>query len=159
MLFRSLFNTPTRLFLLDGNGNDAGRFPIRLPAVATNGCTMANTPTNYNIYVACSNHYIYAYEAGGKPVSDWNYMRTENNVTKPVQVFQGKQNTYIVVNEDSGIVVVTDKKGNQLSSFKGKFYQSYNSESFVFQSDSSGSLKWITTDTSGSTIFYAADGT
>ena len=154
-----LFNTPTKLFLLYGDGNNAGHYPIRLPATATNGCSMIQTSYGYNFYVACSNHYIYAYEAGGKPVADWNYMRTDNFVTRPIQVFATVKNTYLVVNEDSGTVVVTDKKGKQQISFAGKFSQAENGECFIYENDSTGIVKWITTDTAGSVILFSTDGT
>lgn len=153
-----LFNTTSKLFLLDGDGNNAGHYPIRLPAAATNGCSLTATSYGYNFYVACSNHYIYAYEAGGKPVADWNYMHTENNVTRPIQVFSTTQNTYLVINEDSGTVTVTDKKGRQQISMAGKFIQSFNGECFIYQNDSTGNLKWITTDTTGSLIVFSTDG-
>ncbi|MCX6276360.1 MAG: DUF3352 domain-containing protein, partial [Bacteroidetes bacterium] len=154
-----LFNTPSRLFLLNDDGNNAGNYPIRLPATATNGCSMNATSYGYNFYVACSNHYIYAYEAGGKPVADWNYLRTEKNVSRPIQVFTTPENTYLVINEDSGIVLVTDKKGSQQISFAGKFTQALYGQSFSYQNDSAGNIKWITTDTTGSLILFSNDGT
>ena len=153
-----LFNTSSKLFLLDSDGNNAGHYPIRLPAKATNGCSMIATSYGYNFYIACSNHYIYAYEAGGKPVADWNYLRTDKNVSKPIQVFTTAKNTYLVINEDSGTVVVTDKKGRQQISMEGKFIQSLKGECFIYQNDSTGNVKWITTDTTGSLILFSTDG-
>ncbi len=154
-----LFNTSSKLFLLDTDGNNAGHYPIRLPATATNGCSVIATPTSYNFYVACSNHYVYAYEAGGKPVVDWNYLRTVNFVSKPVQTFTINRNSYLVINQDSGTVIITDRKGNLINSFEGKFIQSENAMSFLFDSDSTGKIKWVTTDTSGNTILFSSDGT
>ena len=153
-----LFNTTSKLFLLDADGNNAGHYPIRLPAAATNGCSLISTSYGYNFYVACSNHYIYAYEAGGKPIADWNYMRTDNNVTSPIQIFSTANNTYLVINEDSGTVIVTDKKGKQQISFAAKFIQSLKGECFIYQNDSTGLVKWITTDTTGNLILFSTDG-
>ncbi|MEO8086190.1 MAG: DUF3352 domain-containing protein [Bacteroidota bacterium] len=154
-----LFNTSSKLYLLDNNGENTGHYPIRLPSPATNGCTAVTTPYSFNVYVACSNHYIYAYEAGGKPVVDWNYLHTVHTVSKPIQAFQTRQNTYLVVNEDSGKVMITDRKGNQKTSFEDKFIQSMNGKCFLFESDSSGNPEWMTTDTAGRIILFTPGGT
>jgi|GEM_PF-2901841 len=153
-----LFNTASQLLLLDAEGNNTGNYPIRLPAPATNGCSVISTSYGYNIYVACSNHYIYAYEAGGKPVLDWNYVRTAQTVTKPVQAFSVRQNYYLVIDEDSGTVLVTDRKGNLKVSFADKFRQSVNGKSFLSKADSTGDITWITSDTTGRIISFKLSG-
>ncbi len=153
-----LFNTEKQLFLFDLEGNNTGNYPIRLPASATNGCCLLPSSSGFNMYVACSNHFIYAYEAGGKPVIDWNYIHTESLVNKPIQSFSILQNSYLIVSEDNGTVSVTDKKGNQKISFKDKFYQSVNGRSFVSEADSSGNVKWITTDSTGAVILFSLAG-
>jgi len=153
-----LFNTSSKLIALDGEGNSAGHYPIRLPAPATNGCTIASTTSSFVIYVACGNHYLYAYEAGGKPVSDWAYLRTGNFVRKPIQTFSNAKGTYLLINADSGEVIITDRKGIQKISYAGKFSQSENGENFVYDSDSSGNVTWMTTDTVGNIILFTLEG-
>ena len=154
-----LFNTSSKLIALDGEGNSAGHYPIRLPAPATNGCTISSTATSFTIYVACSNHYLYAYEGGGKPVSDWAYLRTGNFVRKPIQTFSNAKGSYLVISADSGEVIIADKKGVQKISFAGKFNQSVNGKNFVYESDSSGNVTWMTTDTLGDIILFTPEGT
>jgi hypothetical protein len=153
-----LFNTSTKLTLLDGDGNPAGNYPIRLPAPATNGCTLSATASSFIIYVACSNHYLYAYEAGGKPVSDWVYLKTENFVTKPIQSFAGPKGTVLLISADSGEVIISDRKGSEKISFGGKFIQSKNGKSYLYESDSTGNMTWMTTDTLGNIILFTLQG-
>jgi hypothetical protein len=153
-----LFNTSSRLILLDGDGNSAGHYPIRLPAPATNGCSISQTPTSFTIYVACSNYYLYAYEAGGKPVVDWSYLHTKNLVRKPIQTFTSEKGTNLIISADSGEVIITDRKGSQKISFAGKFSQSKHGKSFIYESDSTGNVTWLTTDTLGNIILFTLEG-
>lgn len=153
-----LFNTAGKLFLLDIDGSNAGHYPIRLPASATNGCAVTATPSGIHIYLACTNHYIYAYEAGGKPVTDWNYLRTEQTVSKPVQLFEERQKSFLVIHEDSGIVVVAEPDGNNQVSFRNRFTESSSGKCYAVQTDSSAGMEWITTDISGRLILFSSDG-
>lgn len=154
-----LFNTPSRLVLLDADGNNTGNYPIRLPATATNGCSVISTTSGYITYVACSNHYMYAYDAGGKPVPDWNYLKTATTISKPVQAFTVMQNTWLVISGDSGMVMLTDRKGNQKTSFASQFVQSSAAGSYLWKSDSTGTAEFMTTDTSGRIILFTPGGT
>jgi hypothetical protein len=68
-----IFNTTNKLYMIDTKGDSISNFPIRLPAPATNGCLLKDFEgfKRYEIYVACQNGSIYAYEISGKPLPQW----------------------------------------------------------------------------------------
>ncbi len=68
-----VFNTTNKLYLIDTKGDSISNFPIRLPAPATNGCLLKDFDgfKRFEIYVACQNGSIYAYEISGKPLPQW----------------------------------------------------------------------------------------
>jgi hypothetical protein len=153
-----IFNTDRRLYLINLNGENIGNFPIRLPASASNGCSVTSTATGYNIYVACANHTVYAYDANGKPVVDWRYIHTDDIVVKPIEPFTVGADTYLIISESNGTVSLTDRTGSSVASFKGRFVQSMNGSCELLKIDSAGKIKWITSDTTASMIEFSVTG-
>jgi hypothetical protein len=148
-----LFNTETQLFLIDLNGESVGNYPIRLPANASNACTV----TNRNIYIACSNHIVYAYQLNGKPLGDWNYFKTNSLVTQPIQSFNVDNVNYLAISEEHDAVTFTDSKGNQKISYRDKFVMADNSNIFFSGKDSLTGYHFISTDTASSIINLLPD--
>jgi len=153
-----IFSTDRKLYLVNLNGENIGNFPIRLPAAASNGCSVTSTATSYNIYIACTNHTVYAYDANGKPAPDWQYIHTDDLVVKPIQPFTVNNNIYLVISESNGTVNLAERTGRSVASFKDRFVQSLNGRCEVLINDSTEKIKWITTDTTGSVIEFSSTG-
>jgi hypothetical protein len=153
-----LFNTDSLLHLIDINGEDVGNYPIRLPAKASNACSV--TDFGKNIFIACTNQIVYAYQINGKPVSDWSYYHSSSLVSKPIQSFTVENTKYLTVNEDGDGVTFLDTKGNPKVSFKDKFAQAANSSSHYTGKDSTTGNSFVTSDTSGrvAKLFFDGDG-
>jgi hypothetical protein len=153
-----LFNTDSLLYLIDINGESVGNYPIRLPAKVSNACSV--TDFGKNIFVACTNQIVYAYQLNGKPVSDWSYYNTNSLVTKTVQSFTFDNRKYLALNENADGVTFIDTRGNPKVSFKDKFIQAANSMSFYTGKDSTTGNAFVTTDTLGRLVklFFDGDG-
>lgn len=106
-----LFNTASRLYLLDFSGSDAGRFPIRLPAPTTQACLYHQTESQAEgrIITACTNGNLYAYEINGKPVTNWQPDRNYPDINRKVEVLKYYKDLYYTVSTPSGIFVITEQ--------------------------------------------------
>ncbi len=155
-----LFNTASQLYLLDLTGNEYGNFPIRLPATATNGCSVFDfdQSKNYKVFVACSNRMIYTYEVSGKPMSGWLFSQPVSNVTKPLQNFNSQSKDYLVIFNNSGTVFVLDKKGSTRVALKQTLVAEHSTFALI-SGDSLDEDHLVTTDTSGKIISIYFNGT
>jgi hypothetical protein len=140
-----LFNTDSLLHLIDVNGNDVGNYPIRLPAKASNACSASDK----NIFIACINQMVYAYQLNGKPLSDWSYYHTNTLVKRRIQQFTIDNSKYLAINEEGDAVTFLDMKGNVKASFKDKFVQANNSGVYYIGMDSTEGNYFVDSDTSG----------
>ena len=108
-----LFNTATRLYLLDRNGNHVARYPISLPAQATNGLAVFDylNDKNYRIFVALADNHIYLYDKTGNRNPGWDAPKSEGIVTLPLQHFVSQGRDYLVYS-DQFRNYITDRRGN-----------------------------------------------
>lgn len=107
-----IFNTPTKLYIIDSKGDSVGKFPIRLPTKATNGCLVKDFDGNnhFQIYVACENGIVYAYESTGKPVDDWIFKQSVFGISKSFSTVRYENNTFLIAQSKNGIILI-DRKG------------------------------------------------
>ncbi len=103
-----VFNTATKLFIIDSKGEAVGNFPIRLPAKASNGCLVEDIDGNnhFKIYVACENGMIYNYEQTGKPVLQWTFKNNLRNIVKPFQFIDLADKKYILAELGSSVALI-----------------------------------------------------
>jgi hypothetical protein len=108
-----LFNTSSFLYLLSLSGEDVGNFPIKLPAPASNGCTVADVDSNHNyrIFVACTNGMIYSYEISGKPSPEWMFNHFIQGITSSFQAMRISDEFYILFIDENGILQLCDRRG------------------------------------------------
>ena len=108
-----LFNTREQIYLLDRNGNDVGRYPIRLPSPATNGISVFDYENNkdYRIFVACEDKSVVVRSREGNIISGWTFPGTEHNVYHKIQHFRTGGRDYIVF-ADRHRVYILDRRGN-----------------------------------------------
>ncbi len=108
-----LFNTREQIFLLDRNGNDVGRYPIRLPSPATNGIALFDydNDRNYRIFLACEDRSVEVRTIEGNIVPGWNFSGTEHQVNHDIRFFRVGGRDHIVF-ADRHRVYITDRRGN-----------------------------------------------
>lgn len=96
-----LFNTADRIYLLDRNGNHVARYPLALPAKATNGLAVFDYENNkdYRIFLALADKRIYLFDKTGNRNPGWSLPQTEGVVSTPVQYFHNQGRDYIVFSD------------------------------------------------------------
>jgi hypothetical protein len=108
-----IFNTAERIYLIDRNGNDVGRYPVRLPSPATTGISVFDYDNNrdYRIFVAAEDRSVVVRSGEGNVVTGWNFRETEHNVYHEIQHIRSDGRDYIVFG-DRHRVYILDRRGN-----------------------------------------------
>lgn len=153
-----LFNTSSQLFMIDQEGNTVAKFPIRLPATATNGCSIVYNSSlrSQQILVACSNGQVYAYDLSGKPVSSWLFEPFLNGVTNDIKpVLMGKQTVYLVTST-AGKILLADARGRTREVASGLSETQINSLE-ILPADSGSNTQFMVYDSSG-VYLYTLEG-
>lgn len=150
-----LFNTKSKLYLLDRNGNNVARFPITFRSPATNPVSVFDYDNNrnYRYFVACEDKKVAAYDYDGKIISGWEFGQTDYIVTTPVQHFRVANKDYIVFKDQSRIYI-QDRRGQTRISTSAKFENS-NNQLFL---NLNGTPKIVATDKNGKVYYIYFDG-
>ena len=108
-----LFNTKNKIYLLDRNGNNVEKYPVKLEREATNGVTpldYTNT-RNYRLLIGCSNNMVYNYTIHGDLVDGWKYESAESFANQEIWHFALGGKDYILVPLQNGQVKVLERSG------------------------------------------------
>ena len=111
-----VFNTLSKIYMLDSLGDNVGNYPIQLPDSATTGIGVfqLNYNTSAQLFVCCRNMAVYGYELSGIPLINYQTVTLSSSVKTPpwLSVYGAKR--YITVVDVSGvcyfITPVGDKK-------------------------------------------------
>jgi signal peptidase I len=111
--FQLLFNTKSKIYLLDRNGKNVSAFPIQLKARATNAVTPLDYEgsRNYRLLIGCDNNMVYNYTTEGKLVNGWEYSSTDSPATSNIWHFQQSGKDYIVIPLQNGSIKVIQRNG------------------------------------------------
>ena len=150
-----LFNTKSKLYLLDRNGNNVAQFPIAFRSPASNGVNVFDYDNNrkYRFFVACENKKVYAYDSEGKIITGWNFNQTDFEVNTPVQHFRVANKDYIVF-KDKSRVYIQDRRGETRVKLETQFEHSKN----PLVLNETNSAKIVDTDVNGKVYYIGFDG-
>ncbi len=111
--FQMLFNTATKIHLLDINGNEVTGFPIKLPSQATNEVAVFDYENNgnYRFLINTIDKQLLNYSKEGKQVEGWIINTTAQIVLNPAERFVIEGLDYIAVNDIGGNVYLYNRKG------------------------------------------------
>lgn len=117
-----LFNTKSRLFILDREGKRVANYPIRLPASATGSLSLINRPghTDPGILIPCSNGTVYHYRLNGIPDPDWNSDRPAGNFSLPLQAATTSAANTLIALSDDGKFKQFDLRGKATTIIGGR---------------------------------------
>lgn len=120
------FSTESKLYLINLEGENIARFPIRLPANAENPAVMMDLDgrNNYNVYVACENGQIYSYELSGKPAPDWQLDKALFGIHDGFELIKNKTGRFLLIKSSTGYYLA-DKRGKTKPLIAGKPPESY----------------------------------
>jgi len=153
-----LFNTGDAIQLIDRDGNYIENYPISFRAKATNGISIFDYENNsdWRFFVACDDHKVYAYDKKGKVVMGWTPVKSEHDVTNPIQYFRIAKKDYLVY-FDKEKTYILDRKGKQRVTIKEEFTHSQNGFTLEPSSGKTPS-RLVTTDQEGTVYFLGFDG-
>lgn len=122
-----LFNTKSKLYLVDRDGNSVAHFPVDFRSPATNGVGVFDYDNNrkYRYFVACENKKVYAYNNEGKIITGWKFGKTDHTVSNPIQHFRVNNKDYIVFKDHSRIYI-QNRKGEMRVKTTAKLENSKN---------------------------------
>lgn len=109
-----LFSTPSRIYLIDRNGRDAGCFPLTLDARCEQGITVYDYDGSkeYRIFVPCTDRKVYLYGLDGKRVKGWMPRKADKPILTRVQHFRLAGKDYLVF-ADRYRLYVLDRRGQE----------------------------------------------
>ena len=143
-----LFNTKSKIYLVDRYGNNVSGYPITLRTNATNPVAVIDYDNNrdYRFFIAGEDRTIQVYNRQGNLVTGWDFDKTERTVTQPVQHFRYASKDYIVLS-DANRLYILDRRGRERIKVQEHFRKADNST--ISLNASSGSAHFVTTDTLG----------
>ena len=107
-----LFNTKSKIYVIDRLGNFVNPFPINLKSPATGSVALFDYDNNrqYRMMIACEDRKIYVYDRTGKPVEGWSFKQSEHPVQTDIYHFRTGNKDYIVF-ADKYRVYILDRQG------------------------------------------------
>ena len=139
--------------MIDRNGNNVEKFPVKLPQHASNGITPLDYDKNrnYRLLIGCTDNRVYNYTTSGDLVNGWEYEATESPADKNIWHFAIKNKDYIVIPLKNGTIKVVERSGKDRIKLTNQLPQTSNSVSLTLN----GELKSVhltTVDTAGNVI-------
>lgn len=154
-----LFNTKSKLYIIDRNGNFIDRFPVNLPSKATAPLAVFDyeNSRDYRIFIPSEDRKIRVFSIDGSVITGWDFDKTETFVRKEIQHFRIEDKDFIVFN-DSLRIYILDRKGLQRVKLKKQFAVSPNNSFYVENTTKIKKARLVTTDTTGSIMYIDFEG-
>ena len=149
-----LFNTASRLYLIDQEGNNVPKFPIKLPAEASNGCNVVQNGNlkTQQILIACTNGQVYAYDLSGKPVSSWLFEPFLNGIVDVIKPVVMRNQIFYLVTSTVGKIILADARGRTREIADGLSPEQIRSLE-ILPADSGTNAQFMVYDSSGVSLY------
>lgn len=147
--FQYLFNTASKMYLLDVLGKDVEGFPVSLPVAASNALVALDYDgrKDYRILIAGQDGLIRNFDIKGKEVDGWEKPELKARVSVPIQYLAMYGKDYIIIADEDGEVIMTDRRGDIRVRIRRSFQNAPQSPFFMQRMD--GETRIITTDNRG----------
>jgi hypothetical protein len=111
--YQMLFNTASKIHLLDINGNEVTGFPIKLPTQATNEVAVFDYENNgnYRFLINTIDKKLLNFNKEGQQVQGWVVNTTEQIVLNKVERFVLSGMDYLALHDIGGKVYLLNRKG------------------------------------------------
>ena len=158
--FQYLFNTASKIHLIDRNGNYVERYPVILPAKATCGLGLFDydKSRDYRIIIADEDKNVKLYNGEGNVLEGWEFEKTDTYVKTKPQHYRIDDKDYIIF-ADSLKTYILDRKGNSRVNVNAFFAKAQNSRFYLNLKTETHNDRLITTDITGQIKFIYFDGT
>ncbi len=120
--YQLLFSSENYLHLIDRNGNYVQGYPVKLPAAASSGLSVLDydNDKDYRLFIACKNNMIYNYSIFGVKVDKFATVKTDAEVTLPVQYAKVGLSDYLITADKEGKIYTFSRKGEARIGLKNK---------------------------------------
>ena len=107
-----LFNTKSKLFLIDRKGRDVGPYPITLKQNTSLSLSLFDYEKNrnYRILLSCDKRH-YMYDKNGKIINGWKLKQTKSKALYPAEHFVVGGRDYILLAEENGKLNILNRRG------------------------------------------------
>lgn len=146
--YQMLFNTASKIHLLDINGNEVTGYPIKLPSSATNQLAVFDYDKNgdYRILIGTIDKRILNYSKDGKPVVGWTAIPTKNILVNSIQHFVVEGKDYICANDINGNIYLLNRKGETRQEVANKINTLHKEQIYLQLGTTLASTKFIFQD-------------
>ncbi len=154
-----LFNTRTKMYMLDRLGRNVEKFPIALasPAAAPMAVFDYDRSRDYRYFVPCEDRKIRAYERNGKPLTGFSPEVAFSTITQSPMHVRARDKDYIVV-ADNQRVHILNRKGEERVRVKEAVPVAVTRGLYVEYGPKGDAVRLVTTDAEGNLVFVYFDG-
>ena len=155
--FQYLFNTKSKIYLIDRNGNSVEKYPINLRSEASNGLAVFDYEKNldYRICIAGEDKKIYLFSKEGKLIKGWKPPRLESAISTPVYHFRVNKKDYILVSDKFKLYIL-NRRGKSRINVSTSIQKPVHQQIFLDKSTSVS--RFVTTGNDGTVYFIGMDG-
>lgn len=154
-----VFVSEDKLYLIDRNGKDVGKYPVLLRSEAVRGLSVFdyNKNKSYRFFVPGKDQKVYAYSKDGKLLDGWKFEKAENPIISEIQHFRVGGKDYIVFADEYRVYFLNRKGQVRLKPKKQVAKSKHN----IFYSEAKNSKhadRLVTTDREGNIQYFYMNG-
>ena len=154
-----IFNTASKLYLIDRIGRDVRSYPISLDQKTELPLALFDYQNhrNYRILLSCGKHH-FMYDKYGKKIKGWKLNKTKSKAVHNAQHYVVAGKDYILLPEENGTLNILSRKGEPRIKVKGKIEFSSN-KLYVVKGTTLADTRIVTIDKNGVQQNILFDGT
>jgi hypothetical protein len=120
--YQMIFNTNSKLHIIDILGNEIDGFPVTFSFSATNSVAILDYDNNndYRFLIAGDDYKIHNYSIDGLGVNGWTFPKMESKVKRPVSYFAINGLDYLMTTDESGTIKLFNRRGIERYSINNK---------------------------------------
>ena len=113
--YQMIFNTTSKLHIIDILGKEIDGYPIDFSYLATNTVSILDYDNNkdYRFLIAGDDYKIHNYNVEGKGVSGWTYPKLKSKLDRPILYFAINGLDYIMTIEENGNIKLFNRRGGE----------------------------------------------
>ena len=142
--YQYLFNTESKLYLIDRNGENVNEFPVDLSCKTSFGHSLFDYNNNrrYRILIVGEDNNIYNLNKKGKEIKGWKYEKNNNIINNKIQYFKVGTKDYILAERNSSSTQLLAINGSERVNYEKNILFNGNN----IRIDKEGTLYSITKD-------------